>query len=81
MKVAEDARDVSRLKLEFTEVTAPFAGRVSGPVLVGGKCGGRRYDSSGHDHLHESGARGIQRRSEISVHLNRLRREGKIKGG
>ena len=33
MKVAEAARDISRLNLEFTEVTAPFAGRVSGPVL------------------------------------------------
>ena len=33
VKVAEAARDVSRLNLEFTEVTAPFAGRVSGPVL------------------------------------------------
>ena len=33
MKVAEAARDVSRLNLEFTEVRAPFAGRVSGPVL------------------------------------------------
>ena len=33
VKVAEAARDVSRLNLEFTEVTAPFAGRISGPVL------------------------------------------------
>jgi RND family efflux transporter MFP subunit len=33
VKVAEAARDVSRLNLEFTEVRAPFAGRVSGPVL------------------------------------------------
>ena len=33
VKVAEAARDGSRLNLEFTEVTAPFAGRVSGPVL------------------------------------------------
>ena len=33
VKVAEAARDVSRLNLEFTEVTAPFAGRVSGPIL------------------------------------------------
>ena len=33
VKVAEAARDVSRLNLEFTEVTAPFDGRVSGPVL------------------------------------------------
>ena len=33
VKVAEAARDVCRLNLEFTEVKAPFAGRVSGPVL------------------------------------------------
>jgi RND family efflux transporter MFP subunit len=33
VKSAEAARDASRLNLEFTEVTAPFAGRVSGPVL------------------------------------------------
>jgi RND family efflux transporter MFP subunit len=33
VKVAEAARDVSRLNLEFTEIKAPFAGRVSGPVL------------------------------------------------
>jgi membrane fusion protein, multidrug efflux system len=33
VKVAEAARDASRLNLEFTEVMAPFAGRVSGPVL------------------------------------------------
>jgi RND family efflux transporter MFP subunit len=33
VKVAEAARDVSRLNLEFTEIRAPFAGRVSGPVL------------------------------------------------
>jgi RND family efflux transporter MFP subunit len=33
VKVAEAARDVSRLNLEFTEVRAPFAGRISGPVL------------------------------------------------
>lgn len=32
-RVAEAARDVSRLKLELTEVTAPFAGRIGGPVL------------------------------------------------
>jgi RND family efflux transporter MFP subunit len=36
VKVAEAARDVSRLNLEFTEVTAPFDGRVSGPVLSQG---------------------------------------------
>jgi multidrug efflux system membrane fusion protein len=33
VKVAEAARDVSRLNLEFTEIKAPIAGRVSGPVL------------------------------------------------
>jgi RND family efflux transporter MFP subunit len=33
VKVAEAALDASRLNLEFTWVTAPFAGRVSGPVL------------------------------------------------
>jgi RND family efflux transporter MFP subunit len=33
VKVAEAARDVARLNLEFTKVTAPLAGRVSGPVL------------------------------------------------
>ena len=33
VKVAVAARDASRLNLEFTEVRAPFDGRVSGPVL------------------------------------------------
>jgi multidrug efflux system membrane fusion protein len=33
VKVAEAARDVARLNLAFTEVRAPFAGRVNGPVL------------------------------------------------
>jgi RND family efflux transporter MFP subunit len=33
VKVAEAARDVARLNFEFTEVKAPFDGRVSGPVL------------------------------------------------
>jgi RND family efflux transporter MFP subunit len=33
VKVAAAARDASRLNLEFTEVRAPFDGRVSGPVL------------------------------------------------
>jgi multidrug efflux system membrane fusion protein len=33
LKGAEAARDVSRLNLEFTDIKAPIAGRISGPVL------------------------------------------------
>lgn len=33
VKGAVAARDAATLNLEFTEVTAPFAGRISGPVL------------------------------------------------
>jgi beta-lactamase regulating signal transducer with metallopeptidase domain/biotin carboxyl carrier protein len=46
VKVAEAARDVSRLNLEFTEVTAPFAGMVSGRDRYGDRhCSLARFNS------------------------------------
>jgi RND family efflux transporter MFP subunit len=36
LKAAEAAREVARINLEFTRVTAPFAGTITGPVLSTG---------------------------------------------
>jgi multidrug efflux system membrane fusion protein len=36
LKAAEATREVARINLEFTRVTAPFAGTITGPVLSSG---------------------------------------------
>ena len=80
VKVAEAARDVSRLNLEFTEVTAPFDGRVSGPVLGPGNvvvADTTRLATIVSTDPVSSPSTFL--RGPV-LHLNRLRHEGKIKG-
>ena len=80
VKVAEAARDVSRLNLEFTEVTAPFAGRVSGPVLGQGNVAVADTTRLATIVSMDPVCVAFKVPERINVHLNRLKPEGKIKG-
>jgi RND family efflux transporter MFP subunit len=74
------ARDASRLNLEFTEVRAPFDGRVSGPVLGQGNV--VVADTTllativSTDHMLVA----FDVNERTVLRLNRLRLEGKIQG-
>jgi RND family efflux transporter MFP subunit len=80
VKAAVAARDVSRLNLEFTEVRAPFDGRVSDPVLGPGNV--VVADTTLLATIVSTDpvcvAFDIDQRTVLN--LNRLRLDGKIKG-
>ena len=80
VKVAEAARDVSRLNLEFTEVRAPFDGRVSGPVLGPGNVVVADTTLLATIVSMDPVCVAFDVPENINLHLNRLRHEGKIKG-
>jgi membrane fusion protein, multidrug efflux system len=80
VKVAVAARDAARLNLEFTEVTAPFAGGVGGPVLGAGNV--VVADTTLLATIVSTNPMFVafDVPESINLHLNRLRHEGKIKG-
>ena len=80
VKVAEAARDVARLNLEFTEVTAPLAGRVSGPVLGQGNVAVADTTRLATIVSLDPVCVAFDVPESINLHLNRLKPEGKIKG-
>ena len=75
VKVAEAARDVSRLNLEFTEVTAPFDGRVSGPVLGQGNVAVADTTRLATIASTDPACVAFNVPEKISLHFNRLRSE------
>jgi RND family efflux transporter MFP subunit len=81
VKVALAARDLARLKLESTDVTAPFAGAVSGTVLAEGNLvvadTTRLSTVITTNPVHV----GIDVSQQIFTRINRLKHDGKIKGG
>jgi RND family efflux transporter MFP subunit len=80
VKAAVATRDISRLNLEFTEVRAPFDGRVSDPVLGPGNV--VVADTTLLATIVSTDpifvAFDVDERTVL--HLNRLRHEGKIQG-
>jgi membrane fusion protein, multidrug efflux system len=80
VKVAVAARDVSRLNLEFTEVRAPFDGRVSGPVLGPGNVVVADTTLLATIISTDPMFVAFDVDERTVLHLNRLRHEVKIKG-
>ena len=80
VKVAAAARDIAKLKLEFTRVTAPFAGTITGTVLAAGNVADADRTSLATiiavDPLYVS----FNVPQDTVLSLNRLRREGKFRG-
>ncbi len=80
VKVAVAARDVSRLNLEFTEVRAPFDGRVSGPVLGPGNVVVADTTLLATIVSMDPVCVAFDVPESINLHLDRLKHEGRIKG-
>jgi len=80
LKAAVAARDVSRLNVEFTEVRAPFDGRVSGPVLGPGNVVVADTTLLATIVSMDPVCVAFDVTERINLHLNRLKYEGKIKG-
>ena len=81
LKAAEAARDLAGLKFESTHVRAPFDGTVSGPVLTEGNLvvadTTHLATISTTDSVHVT----FNVDQQTFVHINRLKRDRKIKGG
>jgi RND family efflux transporter MFP subunit len=80
VKAAMAARDASRLNLEFTQVSAPFDGRVSGPVLGPGNVVVADTTLLATIVSTDPMFVAFDVDERTVLHLNRLRHEGKIKG-
>jgi RND family efflux transporter MFP subunit len=80
VKVAVAARDASRLSLEFTEVRAPFDGRVSGPVLGPGNVVVADTTLLATIVSTDPMFVAFNVDQQTVLRLNRLRLEGKLKG-
>jgi RND family efflux transporter MFP subunit len=81
VKVAEAASDLSNLNLGFTQVRAPFAGTVSGHVLELGDAAIADTTPLATIVSMDPMFVAFDVDQRTVLHLNRLRHEGKIKGG
>jgi RND family efflux transporter MFP subunit len=81
VKVARIARDLAKLKYEFTEVRAPIAGTIIGSVLSEGNVAAADTTPLAKIISTDPVLVEFDVDQKTLVHFNRLRREGKIKGG